>query len=146
MESGEEYVPEYELGYSYKVKNYAKISGDRMFMNLNPFAKKIATDRGKRVNDIERTAGYMVSDMVSVFLPDGYVLESIPKSEIVDTKFGRFTSDIIYYEDSKMLAVTQTLEFKTGRFPSDEYDEYRDFAKSVSRLYDGRVVLVRKLD
>ena len=62
------------------------------------------------------------------------------------TKFGRFTSDIIYYEDSKMLAVTQTLEFKTGRFPSDEYDEYRDFAKSVSRLYDGRVVLVRKLD
>ena len=146
MESGEEYVPEYELGYSYKVKNYAKISGDRIFMNLNPFAKKIATDRGKRVNDIERTAGYMVSDMVSVFLPEGYVLESIPKSEIVDTKFGRFTSEIIYYEDSNMLAVTQTLEFKTGRFPSDEYDEYRDFAKSVSRLYDGRVVLVRKLD
>lgn len=144
MKPGEEYVPEVRVGYSYDVKDYAKASGDRIFMPLNPFAKSISTDRSARVNDIERKYAASMSDTVRVALPSGYIPESLPTSDRIESPFGSFVTEVDYDEEKGSVTVVQTLRLIAGRFPKDAYSDYRTFARSVSRAYDGRIVLVKQ--
>ena len=144
MAPGEEYIPEFRLGYEYEVKDYGKASGERIFMDMNPFAKSMHSDRTSRVNDMEVDAGMTVADTVSVKLPSGYVPESLPASGIVESQFGRLVTEVTYNEDSAVVDVVQSLTLYAGRFPKDSYTDYRAFARSVSRSYDGKIVLVKK--
>lgn len=141
---GEEYIPEFRLGYIYAVNDYGKASGDRIFMDMNPFAKRMHSDRTARVNDIEVDAGMTVADTISVKLPAGFVPESLPASGIVESQFGRLVTEVAYDEDEAMVKVIQSLTLYAGRFPKESYADYRTFARSVSRSYDGKTVLVKK--
>ena len=144
MSPDEEYVPEFRLGYSYTVKDYAKASGDRIFMDMNPFAKKMHSDRAARVNDIEVDAGLTLADAILVRLPEGYVPESVPASGTVESQFGRLVTEVSYDAEAAVMEVEQTLTLYAGRFSKDVYADYRTFARAVSRSYDGKIVLVRK--
>lgn len=141
---GEEYIPEFRLGYTYVVKDYGKASGDRIFMDMNPFAKRMHSDRTARVNDIEVDAGMTVADTISVKLPAGYVPESIPASGVVESQFGRLVTEVSYNKDAALVEVVQSLTLFAGRFPKESYADYRTFARSVSRSYDGKIVLIKK--
>ena len=144
MAPGEEYVPEFRLGYEYEVRDYGKASGGRIFMDMNPFAKRMHSDRTSRVNDMEVDAGMTVADTVSVKLPQGYVPESLPASGIVESQFGRLVTEVSYDEDASVVDLVQSLTLYAGRFPKESYADYRTFARSVSRSYDGKIVLVKK--
>ena len=144
MAPGEEYVPEFRLGYEYEVRDYGKASGERIFMDMNPFAKRMHSDRTSRVNDMEVDAGMTVADTVSVKLPQGYVPESLPASGIVESQFGRLVTEVSYDEDASVVDLVQSLTLYSGRFPKESYADYRTFARSVSRSYDGKIVLVKK--
>ena len=144
MAPGEEYVPEFRLGYEYEVRDYGKASGERIFMDMNPFAKRMHSDRTSRVNDMEVDAGMTVADTVSVKLPQGYVPESLPASGIVESQFGRLVTEVSYDEDASVVDLVQSLTLYAGRFPKESYADYRTFARSVSRSYDGKIVLVKK--
>ena len=141
---GEEYIPEFRLGYTYAVTDYGKASGDRIFMDMNPFAKRMYSDRTARVNDIEVDTGMTVIDSISVRLPAGYVPESLPSCGVVESQFGLLRTDISYDENAACVEVVQSLTLYAGRFPKDSYADYRTFARSVSRSYDGKIILVKK--
>lgn len=144
MSPGVEYIPEFRLEYSYSVKDYAKVSGDRIFMDMNPFSKRMSSDRSERINEIEIMSGRTLTDIVRVQLPSGYIPESLPATSKVDSQFGCLMTDVSYDADSSVLTIVQTLTLYSGRFPKEEYADYRTFARSVSRAYDGKIVLVRK--
>lgn len=144
MKPGEEYVPEVTVGYAYDVTDYAKASGDRIFMPLNPFAKRISTDRSARVNDMERKYATTMSDTVCLVLPTGYIPESLPSSDRIESPFGSFVTEVAYDEKEGSITLVQTISLFAGRFPKEAYADYRTFARSVSRAYDGRIVLVKR--
>ena len=144
MKQGEEYVPEVTVGYAYDVTDYAKASGDRIFMPLNPFAKRISTDRSARVNDMERKYATTMSDTVRLVLPTGYIPESLPSSDRIESPFGSFVTEVAYDEKEGSITLVQTISLFAGRFPKEAYADYRTFARSVSRAYDGRIVLVKR--
>ena len=126
------------------VKDYAKVSGDRIFMDMNPFSKRMSSDRSERINEIEIMSGRTLTDIVRVQLPSGYIPESLPATSKVDSQFGCLMTDVSYDADSSVVTIVQTLTLYSGRFPKEEYADYRTFARSVSRAYDGKIVLVRK--
>lgn len=144
MKQGEEYVPEVTVCYAYDVTDYAKASGDRIFMPLNPFAKRISTDRSARVNDMERKYATTMSDTVRLVLPSGYIPESLPSSDRIESPFGSFVTEVAYDEKEGSITLVQTISLFAGRFPKEAYADYRTFARSVSRAYDGRIVLVKQ--
>lgn len=144
MKPGEEYVPEVTVGYAYDVTDYAKASGDRIFMPLNPFAKRISTDRSARVNDMERKYATTMSDTVRLVLPTGYIPESLPSSDRIESPFGSFVTEVAYDEKEGSITLVQTISLFAGRFTKEAYADYRTFARSVSRAYDGRIVLVKR--
>ena len=139
MEDGEEYIPETDIRYEFDAAKYAKVSGDRIFLDLNPFAKQVRADRKQRVNDYVRSRMLIIEDAVSVKLPDGYTVESMPSSSTISSPFGTLQTDVAF-ADGK-LNVVQTLTMNPGRFTKEEYDLYRTFAKDVTKAYSTRVVL-----
>jgi hypothetical protein len=143
MDDGEEYVPHMQIGYSFGAYDYAKVSGDRIFLNLNPFAKQMHADRKPRVNDFVRTRSLVVRDEVSVLLPEGYSVEAMPSTSEISTQFGVLKTDVqlVDAEGGKKMVVSQTLSLSPGRYSKDEYEVYKTFAKDVSKAYSARVVL-----
>lgn len=143
MSDDEEYVPRMQIDYSFGAYDYAKVSGDRIFMNLNPFAKQMHADRKPRVNDFVRSRSLILRDEVSVLLPEGYSVEAMPSSSCISTQFGVLQTDVqlVGAEGGKRLVVSQTLTLNPGRYSKEEYDVYRTFAKDVSKAYSARVVL-----
>ena len=113
-------------------------------MPLNPFAKSISTDRSARVNDIERRYAASMSDTVRVVLPSGYIPESLPSSDRIESPFGSFVTEVDYDDEKGSVTVVQSLMLFAGCFPKDAYTDYRTFARSVSRAYDGRIILVKQ--
>jgi transglutaminase-like putative cysteine protease len=142
MSDGEEYVPETTIRYSFDAVNYAKVSGDRIFLNLNPFAKQVHSERKARVNDYVRSRELSIKDVVTVVLPEGYEVEAIPATAVISTQFGTLETEISQ-EDGK-IHVVQTLTMNPGRFAAEEYEVYRTFAKDVSKAYSARIVLKKK--
>ena len=77
-------------------------------------------------------------------IPPGFVPESLPASGIAESQFGRLVTEVAYDEDTALVEVVQSLTLYAGRFPKESYADYRTFARSVSRSYDGKIVLVKK--
>ena len=142
MEDGEEYVPQMKIDYSFNAIDYAKVSGDRMFVQLNPFAKQVYSDRKARIHDYVRRRGSTIIDSVSLTIPEGYAIESMPESGTIECQFGELSTEVRV--DDNVVSVTQTLKLHSGRYPKEEYASYRTFAKDVSKAYSSKIVLIKK--
>lgn len=139
MPYGEEYVPESTIIYEFDAANYAKVTGDRIFLNVNPFAVNIYADRKPRINDFVRSRRKVIEEAVTLTLPQGYVVESIPNTSEIINPFGSFRTQVS--QDDGKINIIQTLTLIPGRYPKEEYEHYRAFAKDVTRAYSARIVL-----
>ena len=146
LENEGEYIPEMSIGYSYKVTNYATKSGERMFLQLNPFSKKLYTDRKKRVNKIVISSGTTYADTVNVILPSGYIPETLPESSVIESEFGTFRTEVKYTgaEEGRPAEIqaVQTITLVPFKGEAEDYEQYRSFAKEVSKAYTAKVVLI----
>lgn len=140
------YVPEMKIDYSYKVNGYATRSGERMFLQLNPFSKKLYADRKKRINRMVILSGSTYADTVNLILPKGYVPETTPASSTIVSKFGTFRTEVKYTQATEdrpaEIQAVQTMTFVPFKGEPEEYEQYRDFAKAVSNAYSARIVLI----
>ena len=139
MPDGEEYVPESTIIYEFDAANYAKVTGDRIFLNVNPFAVNIYADRKPRINDFVRSRRKVIEEAVTLTLPQGYVVESIPNTSEIINPFGSFRTQVS--QDDGKINIIQTLTLIPGRYPKEEYEHYRAFAKDVTMAYSARIVL-----
>ena len=139
MPVGEEYVPECTISYEFDAANYAKVSGDRIFINMNPFAVSMHADRKQRINDFVRSRRNVMEDIVELTIPQGYVVESIPNTSEIVNPFGTFHTQVAQVDGK--ISIIQTLTLVPGRYPKEEYEQYRAFAKEVTKAYSARIVL-----
>ena len=133
------FIPEAVISYSFNTREYAKVSGDRMFFDVNPFAKSLYSERGERRNRVVIRQGSTYSDTVRVVIPEGYTVEAIPSSVTSDTEFGKLDTSVSV--EGTSINVVQTIYLKSGNFPKEAYESYRAFARNVSKNYSARVVL-----
>lgn len=141
-----DYCPEMKIGYSFEVKDYGKVTGDRIFMQLNPFAKQMYSERSQRVNDFVCTRSRTICDTIRITVPKGYAIESVPESSVVESRYGTFVNSVKVLEDAddvKIISV-QKLVLNPVREPAENYKEYSTFARNVSKAYSFRIVLKKQ--
>ena len=139
--SGRAFCPEIDIDYTMRTNLYAKPSGDRLFVPVNPIALTLPFQKGERINDIVTRSGYVLEDRITVRIPEGYSVESLPPDAVLDTDWGRFDSEI--QVDGDGIEIRQRLTVKRFRADKSRYAEYRDFARAVNRCYDASLVLKR---
>lgn len=125
-------------------KNYAQVSGSRLFINPNIISKthhKIIAN-SERKFEVVLSLEYRDVDTVQIIIPVGYQAESVPEPQNIKTRFGTYTSSvklsgekIIYY---------RSMEEYEGRFPSGAYNDLVKFYDQVYKADRNKVVFVKK--
>jgi len=136
--------PEIQERLDLEVKNYATITGKRLFITpniLNRSNTKLNTENERRssiIIDLE----YKDIDSIQVDVPEGYEPESMPSPVSLKTKFGAYYTTV-KLENNK-LTYTRVREQYAGRFPAKDFKELAAFYDQIYKADRSRLVLVKK--
>ena len=96
----------------------------------------------KRTYPIYINYGYTDTDSIRIQLPEGYVIEGLPKPLDVKSKFGSFHSGIQVKD--KEIYITHRLFMRKGVYSPDEYAAFIGFRKQVAGQYGGKIILKKE--
>ena len=141
---GKAFVPEMQIPYSFRTGSYASVSGDRLFVPVNPYAQAISIQKSARVNDLYQRGVSRWEECVKVQIPMGYRAESIPAPVTLNTEWGSMESQVTLSPGGREMEVRQTFTIKAFRAPASSYASFRDFARAVNRAYAATAVFVKE--
>tara|TARA_R110002049_G_scaffold308754_1_gene513932 strand:+ start:75135 stop:77042 length:1908 start_codon:yes stop_codon:yes gene_type:complete len=129
---------------SFQSNSYAKILGNRMLFTLN------ALNRNTHIPDRYRdrklpliiNRGFTDVDEVEITWPPNYKVESLPKNESIDTKFGTYKFEIVTKDDNTLIYKREFI-VNDGEFPKEDYEAFRDFYKEVAKQDNSKVALIK---
>ena len=129
------------LAVDYRVEaKYGHSTGSRLFVPVNVFRKGFSASLPpKRVRPICVSSGYCNDDSISLYLPEGYVVEKMCDTIALHTPFGHFSSTVT--QKGRVLTVCHKLYMAGGTYPPSRYGEFLDFVRQVAQLYDSYLVL-----
>jgi hypothetical protein len=124
--------------------NYGTISNNKMIFVVNAFNQNSGAVKRirNRKNQFEIQRGYYDADEISVALPTGFTIESIPATFELNTKFGEYKTEIIK-KDNNNLTYKRSIFIKKGLYKSTEYDEYRLFMEQISKNDNAKIILTK---
>jgi len=129
---------------SLSATGYGAVSGNRMMVVANAF-NQYAVDIKRirnRKTPFEIGRGSYDSDEITIALPAGFALESIPKDFALSNKFGEYKTELVKKDESN-LVYKRSLLIKKGIYTSDQYEEYRLFLEQVSRNDNAKIILIK---
>jgi transglutaminase-like putative cysteine protease len=135
----------YEENLIFSATNYASISGNQMFININAFNRN--ADVVKRVRnrklpfEIER--GYIDIDEVEIKLPSNFEVEYIPVKKEINSKFGTYTMDLIKLNDTTYL-YKRKITIEPGEYAPNDYEDYRNFKTDINLSDNSKIILKQK--
>lgn len=123
-----------------KSEGYGRVSGSRMFIpfTLHPYSALRNSKEPSHVIDLEGV-GYVSTDSITMVLPEGYAIESVPKSESVSSEFGCYSLQCEVKENE--VRFVSVFKIKSGKYPADLYDQWVQWRKIVSGICNGKVII-----
>ena len=136
--------PEVTITYDMQAEKYANQTGSRMFVSLNPFRNSWSRNfsASSRKLPIHIRAVAHRTDTISIELPEGYVVETMPQPILLDSEFGRFTSSV--ESVNNRLIIVQRIRIHKGRYAAEQYQEMKNFFQKIDASLSGRVVLKKQ--
>ncbi len=136
-------LPVIEESLDIEVRNYATITGKRLFIipNVMTRAKRRLPADVERKYDLELGFAYNDVDTVEIILPAGYAAESIPQDVSVVSKFGKYNCAVKLL--GNQLLYYRTVEHYGGHFPATDYAGLVKFYEAMYKADRNKVVLVK---
>ena len=123
---------------------FASISGDRMYVPVNPVTllELLPRDLRTRTHSVYIATGYRDCDSISFSLPADYKVESIPPPVNLNDDFGTYRFEITLKNNT--LHVYRNLQMNGIQLPSGRYGDVVNFLKKVYNSDHSKVVLVKE--
>ena len=124
-----------------KSLRYATRTGQRLFVPINPVHRghTVPSITSERQEDIWIERGYLDENDITIDIPEGSEIEARPKDIQIEQPFGSFSSSIL--SDGKKVRIKNRLLMKSGTFDKSLYPQLSDFIRTISILYDQKIVL-----
>lgn len=126
--------------------NYGVISGDKMLFAVNAY--NVMSDNVKRIRNrktpFQILRGFLDQDEITIELPVGFVVESMPANFALDTKFGKYKTELIRTDDAHVI-FKRNLVLNKGLYANTEYEAYRNFMEQIARNDNAKIVLTKKI-
>lgn len=136
---------EASMYYHLEVPKYASKAGRRLFLPVNlvnPY-NYIPPENEERIYPIHYDNPKLWQDTITIEIPDTYKVEGIPKKELkLDAGFA--TYDMKIEQVGNRLRYVRVLEMKREVLPPEQYNEFRDFFKQVTKTEKMKIVLAKK--
>ena len=132
------------LNTEIKSQKYATQTGMRLFVPICPLHRgySVPSANSERTEDIWRDMGYLDEDVINITIPEGYEIEAGPKNVNVEQPFGSFTFTM-QVENNKII-IKNRLLMKSGTFPKSLFPQLADFIRTISSIYNQKIVLKKK--
>jgi transglutaminase-like putative cysteine protease len=119
------------------------MAGDKMF--LNPRIYKIWTyalpKAENRTQDFYFQHPFIKTDTTIYNLPEGYVIETLPKTKQVSFDYGSFISTYQYDENKKQITTTAKLQLDEYKIPAAKFIAAKKFFNDVLVEYAEKIVI-----
>jgi len=89
--------------------------------------------------EIELPTSYQENDTVRITIPLGYKTEYLPEDLKVDSRFGRYSSQVS--SDGKFIYYNRNFEINKGNYRKDIYQEFYDFMNRIAKNDHAMVIL-----
>ena len=124
--------------------NYASVTEPRLMFAANLYNQYSANLKRirNRKTPFEITRGFFDQDEITISLPEGFSIESLPKDFELSGKFGEYKTALVQI-DGRNLTYKRTFWIRKGIFPNTDYEAYRSFTDQVSRNDNAKIVLVK---
>ena len=135
--------PRCALSFKASVPAYASKTGNRLFIQVNPFRSYPDNTTRSRKSDLYFREGWRDSDTLTLRIPEGFSVEAAPKDVNFENAFGhvRFAMETA--------GNTITLRFdvlrRSGLFPKEDYEQYRSLRKNLEKTISAKIVLVKDM-
>jgi len=125
-------------------RNYANVSGQRIFIPLNMLNKrKRAPKKMKdRKTNLTLTYEYVDEDKITYELPEGYHIEHLPESIDLESDFGSYKMNVI--KEGNTIIYYRKVKMNKGSFPPERYNDFRSFYKKMVKYDKKKLVIVNK--
>ena len=130
--------------FSAELPHYGSKTGQRIFVPVEPFERMANPPRSvsHRLSPVNLRYRYVDVDSVLIQLPDGYVVESLPKGSNRDAPFAQFSMSVARLADGR-IQLTRSIRVTEPVVPAERYEEYQTFFQDVARADRAQIVLVR---
>ena len=132
-------LPEMHIRASITALRYANKTGSRLFVPVAPLRSGPGRFTTERRHDLWIDKGYCDTDSLTLHLPEGYVVEALPKSVTIENRFEKVAFEALCSGDR--LHIRIRLLRRSGRYPQSEYAAFREFMQAVDRVYSAKIVL-----
>lgn len=120
---------------------YASMAGSRMMIPVNPMHKNYSQLKNvpSRQLPVVTTFGYEDKEHIVVAIPEGYVLETLPKEVHLNTAVGSI--DTYVKASAKEVTIDYDVKRCAGQLPADSYGEVQNLVKQIYNAYNQRIVI-----
>ncbi|GAB5399113.1 MAG: hypothetical protein Aureis2KO_06980 [Aureisphaera sp.] len=130
---------------AFEARSYTSSAGENLIFPVNVLNRYtyIPKRYKNRKFPLYISRGFVDEDQISVELPPGFGVTSLPEPIQLETKFGKYESQIREKSPGKY-EYLRKFEIHEGEFPKEEYENYRKFMKKVAR-HDNQKIILTKL-
>lgn len=131
------------LNYQFVAQNYAQSSGDLLLVRprvVGEWANPLLEDTSKtRKYAVDLGSTKLMSDVVQISLPEGYVVADLPAPVKADYPFASYSSKVEC--DGKVLKYTRTLQVKSVVVPTEQLADLKTFYEQIAEDESSSAVL-----
>ncbi|SRX74656.1 DUF3857 domain-containing protein [Aequorivita antarctica] len=127
---------------SVTIPSYANPVGNDFLFCANIFnqSQHIPPRIDNRKQNLYLGHGYVDIDTLEVEIPENFSIDVLPESTVLETKFGKYQIGFSKTPENK-LVYSRKLLINKGEYPPSEYENYRDFLRSIARLDKTKILL-----
>lgn len=134
-----------ELNFKYELQDAVEGIGDKLYLQPMFFTamKETPFKSDARLYSID--FAYPVSEkyLINIALPEGYVIETLPKSEALNFKDEACVFSYVAQNNGKYLQLNINLDIKTTIIDTADYQAFKDFFQRIIEKQAERVVLTK---
>lgn len=126
-------------------QNYLSSVGRDFLLTPNIFNQLnyIPPNIKDRKQNLKINRGFLDEDTIEYTIPSGLKIETLPESIQIENKFGLYEINFKKLSDREF-EFSRKFHLKKGEFPPEDYETYREFLKTISRLDRTKILLSRK--
>ncbi|MCL9809382.1 DUF3857 domain-containing protein [Flavobacterium luminosum] len=124
------------------VPEFVKKTGADKMLLLNVLNQNYKTPQRyrNRKKQFEIDKGYYDEDIIDIELPQSEKVIAKPENVNLETKFGTYSTEILFLEANK-IQYKRKLLIKKGLYSVEEYEEFRKFREQIAKNDNSKLVL-----
>lgn len=136
---------EFQEEIAFEAPSYASVSGNRMMFALNAFnpSRGVPQRYRTRNNPFEIDRGFYDYDEITITIPAEFSIDAKPDNFEEKNKFGSYKTEYNLIDENK-IQYKRTYQINPGFYEKSEYDSFRKFKESISKMDNAKIVLIKK--